>query len=401
MRLDGSGCHLTYCSNIHPGESWSEVRDNLARHLPAVRDQVAPGRAFGIGLRLSARAAEELAQPDTLAEFQSFLAQGNFYVFTINGFPYGAFHATPVKEQVYLPDWRDTQRLDYSNLLADLLARLLPQQEGMTGSVSTVPGAFKVNASDAASVQRIVEHLLQHTAHLVRLKRETGSHISLALEPEPCCLLETVEETVRFFTGHLFSQTAVARLAQLCSMEAALAQQALHEHLGICLDLCHAAVEFEDPQDCLKQLADAGIGIFKMQVTSGLRIERFSAAMGAELRRYDDPVYLHQVVQCGPHGLLRHTDLSAALQAATDGSADGQEWRVHFHVPVFLEALGIFQSTQPFVRALLQTHRRRAISSHLEVETYTWDVLPAHLRDVDVDAAIARELQWVLGELAG
>ena len=145
MKLDDSPCHLTYCSNIHPGESWEEVRHNLGLHLPAIRAQLSPDRPFGIGLRLSAAAARTLAQPDTLAEFRNFLEGGNFYVFTLNGFPYGKFHGTRVKEQVYRPDWQDPERLQYTNLLADLLAELLPLQPGLNGSISTVPGAFKAD----------------------------------------------------------------------------------------------------------------------------------------------------------------------------------------------------------------------------------------------------------------
>ncbi|MDE2612073.1 MAG: metabolite traffic protein EboE [Burkholderiales bacterium] len=401
MKLD-AGVHLTYCSNIHPGESWAEVRANLARHVPAVRARVAPGEPFGIGLRLSSRAADELSAPEKLAELRAFLAHERLYVFTINGFPYGPFHGTRVKEGVYLPDWRDPERLRYTNRLADLLAALLPEDVSLEGSVSTVPGAFKPALGGRDDVARMVEHLLQHVAHLVALHARTGRVVTLALEPEPHCFLETTEEAAAFFAGELFTTDAAARLAALTGLAPAAAAQALRRHLGLCLDLCHAAVEFEDAAASLAALDAAGVRIAKIQVSAGLRLPALDAQALAALRPFDDPVYLHQVVQRAggdADALTRFVDLSAAFAALPDAGA-GPEWRVHFHVPVFLERVPPFVSTQPFVREVLARQRARPLTTHLEVETYTWDVLPAALRSGSVDEAIARELAWVRAELA-
>ena len=397
MKLGGA--HLGYCTNIHPGESWDEVRASLGRYLPLVKRRVSPDAPFGVGLRLSARAAATLAEPPALEEFREFLAAENLYVFTINGFPYGPFHGTPVKERVYLPDWCDPARLAYTNQLADLLAALLPADWTGYGSVSTVPGAFKTAATGPAAVAAIVEQLLQHVAHLVSLERRSGRCIVLALEPEPCCLLETVDETVEFFVAHLHSMAAAKRVAELARLSLPDAEEALHRHLGVCLDLCHAAVEYEEPADCIAALESAGIAIAKMQVTAGLRIPAVDEGAVAALRQYEDAVYLHQVVEHGPHGLARYADIGDAVAAGRWRAGDC-EWRVHFHVPVFLEALTPFASTQPFVREVLARQRRGACTSHLEVETYTWSVLPAQHRHVDIDEAIARELEWVRGELA-
>lgn len=398
MKL-GRGVHLTYCSNIHPGESWPEVRANLGHHAVAVRDRLRADGGFGIGLRLSALAASELADPAALSEFQDFLARERLYVFTINGFPYGTFHGTRVKQEVYLPDWRDPKRLVYSNALADLLAALLPDDPALEGSVSTVPGAYKAALGGAHDVATMVDHLLRHVAHLVQLRARSGRLISLALEPEPCCFLETIDEAVAFFQQDLHGPAAVKRLKTLTGLSSADAGQALHAHLGLCLDLCHAAVEFEQPEQLVAKLAAAGIRIHKMQISAGLRLPTLDAPALAALRRFDDPVYLHQVVAQGPDGLVRHADLPDAF-AALNGAAVGQEWRVHFHVPVFIEQVPPFTSTQGFIRDMLRLHRQQAVSDHLEVETYTWDVLPESLRVGTVDEAVARELQWVLAELA-
>jgi hypothetical protein len=399
----GGGVHLSYCSNIHPGESWAEVRANLGRHVVAVRDRLMPEGDFGIGLRLSARAAEELAAPQVLAEFRDFLARQRLYVFTVNGFPYGSFHGTRVKEGVYRPDWCSPERLRYTNQLADLLAALLPEprpgEQALEGSVSTVPGAFKPALGGPHDVALMVEHLLAHVAHLVALQARTGRRITLALEPEPHCFLETLDEVIAFFEGELHGPAAVRRLAALSGIDAAAAAQALRDHLGICLDLCHAAVEFEHAAQGLRRLERAGIRVHKMQISAGLRLPVLDTAALEALRRFDDAVYLHQVVEQGPGGLRRFADLPEALASLPDGAAD-REWRVHFHVPIFLDRLTPFASTQSFVREVLALHRERPVSAHLEVETYTWDVLPEPFRSGTVDEAVARELAWVRTELA-
>lgn len=399
MNLDSNGdIHLTYCSNIHPGETWGEVREQLGRNLPAVKARVSPERDFGVGLRLSAAAAERLSDEGSLSEFKTFLAAEGLYVFTINGFPYGEFHGVPVKESVYLPDWRADARLAYSNRLADLLAELLPGG-GPDGSVSTVPGAFKPEIRSEADISAMAGNLVRHAAHLAGLRQRTGRTVSLELEPEPCCFLETIDETITFFGDWLFSAGAVSHMADITGLSRADAEAALRRHLGICLDLCHAAVEFEDPGYVLSALRDAGIRIGKMQISAGLRFPSVDAGTVDLLRPFNDNVYLHQVVERSDAGLVRYKDLPEAFAADT-GRNEPREWRVHFHVPIFLDDLGRFATTQEFIRAILAHQRETPVTRHLEVETYTWDVLPAEYRNVDVVTAITRELDWVRGQLA-
>jgi hypothetical protein len=397
VKLGGS--HLGYCTNIHPGETWDEIRANLGRHVPEVKRRVCPDAPFGLGLRLSCVAARDLARPGPMEEFADFLRRESLYVFTINGFPYGPFHGTRVKEGVYRPDWREEARLDYTNLLADLLAQWVPAGGDSGSSISTVPGAFRSAAGSTADAERIAGQLLRHAAHLVELERHTGRRIVLALEPEPCCLLETIAETVAFFRGHLHSTAAATRLGELTGLDAKAAGTALRNHLGVCLDLCHAAVEFEEPARCFGELEAAGIAVAKIQVTAGLRVPRVTAEAAEALRRLEDAVYLHQVVERSADGLARFEDLDAALESSGWRGRDS-EWRVHFHVPVFLETLDGFDSTQAFVREALALHRQRARSPQLEVETYTWSVLPERERRAPVEEAIARELEWVVGELS-
>lgn len=402
MRLPAPGePHLTYCTNIHPGETWRAVRANLERYVVAVKARIAPDRRFGVGLRLSAEAAEALAEPGELAAFRDFLDANGLYVFTLNGFPFGVFHGTRVKEQVYLPDWLEERRLAYTDRLAELLAALLPPEPALEGSVSTVPGAYRARVAGEPDAARMAGLLLRHAATLHRLRERTGRVISLALEPEPCCYLETTAGTVRFFERHLFSAAAVAAFARLTGLSRVESESALHRHLGVCFDACHMAVEFENPVEGLRALRAAGIRIGKIQLSAGLRVllDASDRRVLDALRPFAEGVYLHQVVERWGNTLTRFADLPDALEAVERGGTGPREWRIHFHVPLFRRELGPFANTQDDLRALLDLLRREAVSPHLEVETYTWEVLPEEYRREDIVTAVGRELAWVLTQL--
>ena len=397
-RPDGTVQHLSYCSNIHPAESWAQVMANLHTHLLPVRDALVKNEPFGIGLRLSAKAANDLTQTAAMQEFTTFLKDNNCYVFTINGFPYGPFHGTRVKEDVYLPDWKDDERLHYTNQLADLFAQFLPK--GMSGSISTVPGAFKARVESEADIQRMAEQMVKHVAHLVKLEQRTGATIVLALEPEPCCFLETIDESVAFFTEYLFSDTSIDRLTSLLNISNTQAAALLKKHLTLCFDLCHAAVEFEDARSCIDKLRQAQINIGKVQISAGLRLTNVSKSTTELLKPFDDNVFLHQVVEHHNGRINRYTDLPEAFaQIENSTDSDNREWRVHFHVPIFLDTLGKYSSTQFFITEFLALHRDSPVTEQMEVETYTWNVLPDHCKTDDIDDAIIRELNWAREQL--
>ena len=393
MLLRADGPHLTYCSNIHPGESWAQTRAAVLEHVPEVRRRVAPSQRFGVGLRLSNEAVTELGRGDALASFRAELEARELYVFSINGFPYGPFHGTTVKESVYRPDWRETQRELYTQRLADALEALLP--EGMTGSISTVPLCF-AERNVAGASERMAEALRRQAAELSYRHRTRGVELVLALEPEPCCALETIDQTIAFFREHLLSRESIKRFGALTQLDDTEAEAALRRHLGVCLDTCHAAVEFEDPRASVAELLDAGIRIGKVQVTTGIRIRNVDRPHVEALRAFADDVYLHQVVAKGPDGLHRVVDLPPALQAFADGRIPTDEWRVHFHVPVFMRELPPFENTQEFLAEALDEVLQRNATEHLELETYTWDVLPPEHRKQSVDEAISGELLWVV-----
>jgi sugar phosphate isomerase/epimerase len=400
MKLTTAAGHLTYCTNIHRGETWPDVWNVLQRDLPAVKRRVAPNQPFGVGLRLSNVAVEALREPETLAQFAAFLRVNDLYVFTLNAFPYGPFHGERVKEAVYLPDWQDEERLRYTNAAADVLASLLPDDPAVAGSVSTVPGAFKPVVTSTAIVERMAMLMLRHVAHLVAIKRRTGRHIALAIEPEPFCFIETIDESVAFFESYLFAPSAVATLSSQTKTTIAESEANLRAHIGLCVDLCHAAVEYEDPAEAFGKLARAGISIPKVQVSSGLRLPRIDGDTEALLRPFNDGVYLHQVVERRATGLVRYPDLAEAFAALREDGEMPREWRVHYHVPIFLDELGAFSSTQSFIREALALHRHAPFTDHLEVETYTWDVLPASYRTGSIVSDIARELEWAAQQLS-
>ena len=384
--------HLTYCTNIHAGESWDEVSQSLNIFVPPIRDAVADGAPMGIGLRLSGQAAFSLHEPIVLQAFQAQLKSLNAYVFTLNAFPYGTFHGVPVKQDVYAPDWTHAERVRYTLACIDILTALLP--EGVDGSISTVPVGFRHAADTSEAMDAVVLHLLQCVAHLVHTQAQTGKHIALALEPEPACYLETTQEAAQFILTHVRSDKAIAQLAQMLGGSAEQALQALSSHLGVCFDVCHSAVEFEDPALALNELRQAGIAVPKIQLSSAVRISQMTAAQLPTVQAFDDAVYLHQVVVENAGQLTRFVDLPEAVAAFHAGQAQG-EWRVHCHVPVFLQDAGAISTTQAQLLQTLEACKREGFSSHLEVETYTWDVLPVALKTDSKAQAIARELLFV------
>lgn len=394
MRVgSGGSLHLAYCTNVHPGEGWTETLACLERYLPPLKAALAPDAPFGVGLRLSDRASRELLQGNQLDRFAAWLGARGLYVFTLNGFPYGGFHGGAVKDAVYAPDWTRSERLAYTLRLARILAALLP--DGVEGGISTVPVSYKrwhaTAAARGAAAAAGAEALLQAAEALARLVAETGRVIHLDLEPEPDCLLEDAAEVTAFFRDHLL------RRAEVPGGEAVVLR-----HLRVCWDACHAAVEYEATADALRRFDALGIEIGKLQLSSALKAGLGDAAarraLSERLRPFAEGTYLHQVVERRADGALRrHADLDAALEGILDPLA--LEWRVHFHVPIFTPECGGLATTQPELLEALALLRHRPFCEHLEVETYTWDVLPPTLR-LELPLSLRREYEWTLAMLA-
>jgi sugar phosphate isomerase/epimerase len=344
------GLHLTYCTNIHPAVGWEAVFDSLRAHAPELKARLSPEAPFGIGLRLSGDESRELLSGGHLDAFKRWLDAEGLYVFTINGFPHGTFHGQPVKADVHAPDWRSEERVAYTLRLAEILSALLP--DGLDGTISTSPLSYRPWVDGdleacTANVRRVDEEL-------------RGTRVALAIEPEADGALADVSDLVAWWPDDL-------------------------EHVTVCFDACHSAVAYEEPEAALDALDEAGIRVGKAQLSAALIVPPDAHD---QLRAFADPIYLHQVTERGSS--RSWPDLPEAL--ADDGG--GEEWRVHFHVPIFVERYGALRSTQEHLERCI----RRVRTSHLEIETYTWDVLPAELKASSVDS-IAREYEWVLDVL--
>lgn len=390
--------HLTYCTNVHPGESWRDVFANLEKYIPELKARLAPDKPFGIGLRLSAQAASELLKSHYLAQFQTWLQQNNSYVFTLNGFPYGGFHHQVVKDKVYAPDWRSRDRLNYTLQLTQILAALLP--EGIDGGISTLPLSYKLWFTQDCTddvFKSATRNVAAIAAEMIRIRETTGKLLHLDLEPEPDGLIENTTEVIDFFHSWLLP-IGGSYLAETLEISQTVAEDLLREHIRVCYDTCHFAVEYEDPKTVFIRLQSAGISIGKIQISAAIRVtlpENITQrqAIADKLSSFAESTYLHQVITRSHDGTLQHySDLSTALPHLEQSTA--QEWRTHFHVPIFIHDYQTLQSTQDDIVEVLNLLEKHPCH-HLEIETYTWDVLPPAMK-LDLLASIQREYEWVL-----
>lgn len=395
--------HLSYCTNIHPGESWRAVFTSLERYVLPIKQDLSPAAPFGIGLRLSDQTSRELAGSDNLPRFRRWLDEHGCYVFTLNGFPYGGFHSQRVKDDVHRPDWTTRDRVEYTLRLFDQLATLLPEQE--EGGISTSPLSYKHWHQDPAgresALLRGTQHLLEIVEHLFQLERRTGQHLHLDLEPEPDGLLENTTETIAYFNNWLLPMGIRHFAGRLSPADA---ESVIRRHINLCYDVCHFAVEYEAPAEALRAFREQGIRIGKVQISAALKA---LLPAGAEERRkvrrqfesLVESTYLHQVIARHADGrLVNYPDLPQALPHLDD--EDAVEWRTHFHVPLFVDHYHRLQSTQDDIVEVLDILQRERFTRHLEVETYTWEVLPKSLQ-TDLQSSIERELEWVREKLNG
>ena len=347
----------------------------LREHVLAVRDLVCPeGESFGIGLRLSAVAARELLENGHLPAFRDWLAENRCHVFTINGFPYGSFHGTRVKERVFQPDWSDPARVDYTKNLFRILAAIARPGDG--ASVSTLPGSHKTFHADEAVIRR---HLADLAVWLDGLSAETGHDFHLGLEPEPFGHFENTAETLAFFE----------RLHHAPADHAAIARR-----IGVNYDACHFALQYEDAAASLDAMTAAGIRISKIHLSSALALDPRDPAAIDAIRAFDEPVYFHQAIaRAEDGGIRRFIDLPDFLTADVSGLVEA---RVHFHIPLDAEPAPPLRSTRQEVLDVLAWRAKHpGACHHYEIETYTWAVLPENLRR-PVEEQIAGEYCWVI-----
>jgi sugar phosphate isomerase/epimerase len=376
---------LAYCTNVHAGADLERTTDNLRRYALAVKARFSPRDPMGIGLWLAAPAVRQLVRQrrdaHKLPEFASSLAECGLVPFTLNGFPQGDFHEKVVKHRVYCPTWWEHDRVEYTLDLITALDAMLPA--GLAGSISTLPVAWGHPAPRREQMMLAAKNLDQVIQRLARLEAETGRLIHICLEPEPGCVLQRSDDVVRFLEELLWPVGS---------------QSDARRYMRVCHDICHAAVMFEDQQDVLARYAAHGISVGKVQVSSAVRVD-FDALGQAEqqqakhaLASLAEERYLHQTcIRSGSDGEVRFfEDLPQALR---ETSTSGQ-WRVHFHVPIYLERFGPLRTTQEDIRTCLRAVVQHSDVGHFEVETYAWSVLPRELRQAELADGIALEMRW-------
>lgn len=395
--------HLTYCTNIHPGENWDAHFKQLQLHIPLVKAALSPDQPFGIGLRLSNKASLELSKEAALQEFKAWLQEQDCYVFTMNGFPYGGFHNVTVKDQVHVPDWTTGDRVTYTIRLFRLLAALLP--EGMEGGVSTCPLSYKLwnrCAEEKASVtESATLNLLLVVEQLARIRRSGGPLLHIDIEPEPDGLLENSQEYIDWYFQQLMP-AGIPFLSDKLGVTEEAAAQMLKDHVQLCYDVCHFALAYEQPEAVLNSMRQYGLKIGKLQISAALKA--LLPAAGSQeranvidaFRAFNEPTYLHQVIARTGNGYTHYPDLPEALADAENPQV--QEWRSHFHVPLFIDHYGLLSATREDIQQVLALQQTQLFTTHLEVETYTWEVLPPDLK-LPMDQSIARELAWVQQQL--
>jgi sugar phosphate isomerase/epimerase len=379
MRLN-NGQHLGYCTNVHP-------YDDVDGLISALREYAAPlGRrlgvegGFGVGLWFPDTVAREVeAEPERLL---AALHELDLYVFTVNAFPFGGFHGDRVKDAVFRPSWAEPERLAYTLSAARALAACLP--DGVDGTLSTHSGAYKPWGPAHNDEDAVVAGLRSADEGLARLAEETGRRVMLAIEPEPLSFLETTDEVVDLFTRRLLPQS--------------------RGHLGLCYDACHQAVEYEDMAESLRALRSAGVPIAKVQLSCAI-VSAVANGRRERLAPFAEDRWFHQVILRGDDGALRRlADLSEALDDESALAAD--EWRVHFHVPLFAEQLddeGLLTTTRPDLERLIELIQSTGVTDQLEIETYSFGVLPLERREalgaVSLLDCLEQEFRWVLGQV--
>lgn len=397
MDLGNGYGHLTYSTLVHPGDTWSDMKNSLVTYLPGVKAKFSPDAPMGVSLRLAhASVVELLAHPEERQWLKDFLISEDLYVFTVNAFPYGPFKGQIVKEQVYEPDWTTEARTTYTMAIADILAEVTGANVEPT--IQTAPLAFRPKVVNDEYIAAFNENIYRVIAHLMNLEKRTGRRVKLALEPEPFCYLETIPETVEYFQKDIYSLKAAERIAQLSGQPLAEVFSATRRYLGVVLDICHQSVEFENIEADIAALSGAGIPIFKLQEAAALQVENVTPEIVEELKKYTGTIYLSQTTELRNGVITRFLNLEDAIKA-WEADPGPREWRTHFHVPVFLKDLGPFQTTRGGIDAALKVHARTPLSTHLEIETYTWDVLPEHLKTGDISEYVIRELEYVRDEL--
>lgn len=381
---------LGYCTNVHAGADLATTRANLEQYAVGVKRNLGLSDPMGVGLWLAAPAARDLRAGDAANRLGDWLAEAGLVPFTLNGFPYGDFHQPVVKHRVYEPTWLEDARVDYTLDLIHVLDQILPA--GQRGSISTLPIAWGEPQLSRQQFEHAAANLHRVARALAQLEADRGRQITLCLEPEPGCVLQRSIDIVRLFEDYLFTSEEEA---------------AVRRHLAVCHDVCHAVVMFENQQDVLGRYREAGIQVGKVQVSSAICCDFNKIAPDrradaiAQLTAFAEDRYLHQTMvrQAPDAEPVFYEDLPLALREIENPSALTSEWRIHFHVPIYLTEFGSLGASQQAIVECLAEIGESHETGHFEVETYAWGVLPESLQHDDLASGIAAEMRWLQEQL--
>lgn len=381
---------IGYATNVHPGRTLEQALTEIERHAPSVRELlvergvVHAQEPLELGAWFSAESARALlARPGEVERVAERLRRSHLLIRSLNGFPYGHFHAERVKHAVYRPSWAGAERLLYTEALAEILARLLLFGGARAvGSISSVPIGWRseVHAGGTgAALGAAVVNLRQMASTLARLEQRTGVRIRVDLEPEPGCFIDTSQGVVDFFDRHL-----APRRGEIDP----------RRHLGVCHDVCHAAVMWESQRDAVERLLDARITIGRVQLSSAL--EWNPSRDAARVQAFNESRYLHQTTLRNANGAVHFfDDLPDALRSFHESPPDPSVVaRTHLHVPLSSERAGELATTRSAVSDFFAAWPASSPLPPLEVETYTWEILPASMRPTSLAAGIAAEIEW-------
>jgi hypothetical protein len=372
MSSERSRVELGFCANLFAATSLETLEASLRECAHSF--ELTTQRRCGIGLWFPNSLARQLDRDESLrAGFYERLVAMGWDCFSFNAFPYGDFHSERVKESVFQPSWAEPARLAYTLRIGRIAASWA--EAGELRSISSLALGLARLETAAQFREQCRYNLVELCASWALEYESTGIELVLGLEMEPGSVLEATPQLIEYFESEVFSQKSEEQLfARGISQPAA----ALRRHLGACFDLCHQALQYEDPVQSLSQLASAGIRIAKMQLTNALELRNpADAASRAELARYVEPRYLHQVtIQTSDLSVKLVDDLERLLPDGDGQWDDAECWRIHFHVPVHRATLGRLHTTQAWLEAALRFAVDRQLTSHFEVETYTWELLP-------------------------
>lgn len=372
------------------------IEEELRERWPEVKSRISPDAPLGVGLTLSGAASEEMLEGDRLERFRDLLTSLGLYVFTINGFAFGPVFGHGTEDNIFLPDWQDEERLGYSFRLSTILSRLLPEDID-DGSISTCPLGHRgsTDLGMPANWMVFTLNVIRVVQHVVRIREQTGKLIHIDLEPAPDGVLSNSEELAAFYERWLLTQGA-AMLADRAGNDPALAREQILDHVRVCLDACHVAVAYENPQDVLDRYAAVGIKVGKVHLSTGLWVALPEDEVGRKRVTNEAEAIggIRQVAQRNRDGsVTAYPDLPEAIANVRDPEA--AEWRMHVHVPIFLERYDSLKTTQETLLDTLAQIRSRGDARYLEIETHVRKVMQDG-DELPIEKLMTRELQWVL-----